>query len=119
MNFVLKPNTVLSVARDHEQQQWHVMAQDITTPLASFNDPQAACAWAIARARSVQGRVVVEEMTTPSTPRFDANAAYKYSIPVMLSDESGVQSATVRLPDRKPMARSSRSKNIRANDRPA
>ena len=117
MNFVLKPNTVLSVVRGHDPQQWHVTAQDMANPLASFNDPQAACAWAIARARSVQGRVLVEEMTTPSPPQFDANAGFKYSIPVMLCDECGGQGTTARVPDRKPMASSPRS-NTRENERP-
>ena len=110
MNFVLKPNAVLSVARGHDQQQWHVTTQDLTKPLASFNDAQAACAWAIARARPVQGRVLVEEMTGASLPRFDPDAAFKYSIPVMLCGEREAQRTDARAPDRKSIATSTTAK---------
>jgi len=48
MEHLLKPNVVLSVVRS-SQQEWHVMAEDVSEPLASFADPQAACAWAIER----------------------------------------------------------------------
>jgi hypothetical protein len=44
-----------------QNNQWHVTAQDFRQPLASFDSPHEACAWAIARAIPKQGRVFVEE----------------------------------------------------------
>jgi hypothetical protein len=82
MEQVLKPNVVLSVVRSN-QQEWHVMAEDISEPLASFTDPQAACAWAVERATPLNGRVLVEEITAPGAA---ANREVKYSIPVSSSD---------------------------------
>jgi hypothetical protein len=44
-----------------QNNQWHVTAQDLRQPLASFASPHEACAWAIARAKPKQCRVFVEK----------------------------------------------------------
>lgn len=44
-----------------QNNQWHVTAQDLRQPLASFDSPHDACAWAIARAKPRRCRVFVEE----------------------------------------------------------
>ncbi len=44
-----------------QDNQWHVTADDFHQPLASFDSPHDACAWAIARAKPKQCRVFVEE----------------------------------------------------------
>ena len=44
-----------------QNNQWHVTAQDLRQPLASFDSPHEARAWAIARAKPKQCRVFVEE----------------------------------------------------------
>jgi hypothetical protein len=90
MEHALKPNVVLSVVRSN-QQEWCVMAEDVSEPLASFADPQAACAWAIERATPLNGRVLVEEITTPGG---NANGEFKYSIPVSSSDSGSRRPAT-------------------------
>ena len=63
MEHGLKPNVVLSVVRSN-QQEWCVMAEDVNEPLASFADPQAACAWAIERATPLNGQVLVDRKST-------------------------------------------------------
>ena len=90
MEHLLKPNVVLSVVRS-SQQEWHVMAEDVSEPLASFADPQAACAWAVERAAPLNGRVLVEEITGPGAA---ADPEFKYSIPVSSSDTSWRRPAT-------------------------
>jgi hypothetical protein len=76
---------VLSVAPG-QNNQWHVTALDSTDPLASFDDPQTACAWAVALAKPKQGRVVVEELapsdTTSARDLRNPPEAFKFSIPV-------------------------------------
>ncbi|MEO7725675.1 MAG: hypothetical protein ABIS45_00295 [Burkholderiales bacterium] len=52
---------VFSVACD-KNEQWHVTTQEFAKPLASFNDPRAACAWAIRRAKPVHGQVLIGEI---------------------------------------------------------
>ena len=95
MEHALKPNVVLSVVRSN-QQEWCVMAEDVNEPLASFADPQAACAWAIERATPLNGQVLVEEITTPGG---NANREFKYSIPVSSSDTSWRRPATSISPE--------------------
>lgn len=90
MEHVLKPNVVLSVVRSN-QQEWHVMAEDVSEPLASFADPQAACAWAVERATPLNGRVLVEEITAAGAA---ANPEFKYSIPVSASESGWRRPAT-------------------------
>jgi hypothetical protein len=90
MEHALKPNVVLSVVRSN-QQEWCVMAEDVNEPLASFADPQAACAWAIERATPLNGRVLVEEITGPGAA---ANPEFKYSIPVSASDSGSRRPST-------------------------
>lgn len=60
MNFDQKSNLDFRVLRG-KNNQWHVTAQDFRQPLASFDTPHEACAWAIARAKAKRGRVFVEE----------------------------------------------------------
>jgi len=95
MEHLLKPNVVLSVVRS-SQQEWHVMAEDVSEPLASFADPQAACAWAVERAAPLNGRVLVEEITGPGAA---ADPEFKYSIPVSSSDTGWRRPATRILPE--------------------
>jgi len=44
-----------------QNNQWQVTAQNFRQPLASFDSPHDACAWAIARAKPNRCRVFVEE----------------------------------------------------------
>jgi hypothetical protein len=61
MDFGQASNFVLNVMRG-EDQAWHVVAQDIHQPLASFDNPHSACAWAIAHAKPKCGSVVMEKI---------------------------------------------------------
>ena len=60
MKFDQESNLDFRVSRG-QNNQWHVTAHDLRQPLASFDSPHEACAWAIERARPKQGRVFVEE----------------------------------------------------------
>ena len=61
MNSIPDRNADLSVLHGQDEQ-WHVTSQDISKPLASFDNPQAACAWAIERAKPMRSRIFVEEI---------------------------------------------------------
>lgn len=54
-------NSVLTVLRGHNDR-WHVVADDLRQPLATFERPHDACAWAIARAKSRRARIFVENI---------------------------------------------------------
>ncbi len=54
-------NLVLKVLRAHDNR-WLVIADDPRQPLATFEGPRDACAWAIARAKSKRGRIFVEHI---------------------------------------------------------
>jgi hypothetical protein len=45
-----------------QDEQWHVTSENSSQPLASFDDPKSACAWAIQRAKPNQGRVLFDEI---------------------------------------------------------
>ena len=80
---------VLSVIRGNNNQ-WPVTAQDFHETLASFDNPQAACAWAIARAKPERGRVFVEELTPDSAASardsIPSPDRFKFSIPLTWTD---------------------------------
>ena len=54
-------NLVLTVLRGHNDR-WHVVVDDLRQPLATFERPHDACAWAIARAKSKRARIFVENI---------------------------------------------------------
>ena len=89
MDFDTEGNFVLSVSLG-ENNQWHVSARDVSRPLASFDEPQAACAWAIAVAKPRRGKVLVEELAASypgSTHALtSATEKFKFSIPVTWTD---------------------------------
>ena len=88
MDFDPKGNLILSVSLG-QNKQWYVSAQDLSHPLASFDNPQAACAWAIAVAKPKRGKVLVEELTSPPASPHDfrnAPETFKFSIPVAWTD---------------------------------
>ena len=96
-------NPVLSVSRG-QNAQWHVIAQGLDHPLASFEDAQEACAWAIAVAKAKQGKVLVEERTarTPAAQNNGANPseAFKFSIPVTLTGSQDLRFKSSRSANR-------------------
>jgi hypothetical protein len=59
MDFDRESNVDFRVLRG-QNNQWHVTEQDLRQPVASFDSPHEACAWAIARAKPKRGRVFVE-----------------------------------------------------------
>lgn len=71
MEFKQENNFVLSVLLGKDKQ-WHVIAQDFRQPLASFDNPQSACGWAIARAKPKRGSVMVEEIPVAWTDSSDS-----------------------------------------------
>jgi hypothetical protein len=91
MDIEQESDFILSVSRG-QNQQWHVSVQEVQQPLATFNTPQAACAWAIARAKPRRGRVLVEELETDDAGYADAalktTGSFKFSIPVAWTDNS-------------------------------
>ncbi len=52
---------VLRVLRGHNNR-WHVIVDDFRQPLATFEGPHDACAWAIARAKDECGKIFVENI---------------------------------------------------------
>jgi hypothetical protein len=62
MDFNQESNLVLRVLRGHNNR-WHVIVDDFRQPLATFEGPHDACAWAIARAKSTRGKVFVENIS--------------------------------------------------------
>ena len=84
-------NVVLSVSPGKDQQ-WQVTAEDLKQPLASFDSPQAACAWAIAQAKRQGGKVLIEELEASASASLQVGMntppKFKYSIPVVWT-ESG------------------------------
>lgn len=54
-------NLVLTVIRGHNDR-WHVVVDDLRQPLATFERPHDACAWAIARAKRKRARIFVENI---------------------------------------------------------
>jgi len=98
MDMEQESDFILSVSRG-ENQQWQVSVQDLKQPLATFNTPQAACAWAIARAKPKRGRVLVEELATDDLCYVDAalktTGTFKFSIPVAWTDSTN---STARFP---------------------
>jgi hypothetical protein len=91
MDFYHEINVVLSESPGKDKQ-WQVTAEDFKQPLASFDNPQAACAWAIAQAKFQGGKVLIEELETITSASVheDMNTPpmSKYSIPVVWT-ESG------------------------------
>lgn len=61
MDFNQDSNLVLTVLRGHNDR-WHVVVDDLRQPLATFERPHDACAWAIARAKSKRARIFVENI---------------------------------------------------------
>jgi hypothetical protein len=61
MDFDQESHFVLNVMLG-EDKAWHVVMQDVHQPLASFDNPHSACAWAIAHAKPKCGRVVMEKI---------------------------------------------------------
>jgi hypothetical protein len=61
VNSIPDRDVVLNVLRG-QNGQWHVTVQGFSQPLASFQNLQAACAWAIDHARPTRGRVFVNEI---------------------------------------------------------
>jgi hypothetical protein len=61
MNSIQDRDTVLSVLRG-QNEQWHVTTPKASKPLASFNNPQAACAWAIDRSKPMGSKIFVDEI---------------------------------------------------------
>ena len=61
MNSIPDCDVVLSVL-DGQNEQWHVTAQEASKPLASFDNPLAACAWAIERAKPMGSRIFDNEV---------------------------------------------------------
>ncbi len=61
MDFNQNGNLVLTVLRGHNDR-WHVVVDDLRQPLATFERPHDACAWAIARAKSKRARIFVENI---------------------------------------------------------
>ena len=59
MNLEQQSDLVLSVFRG-QNDRWHVIVDEFQRPLASFDCPHDACAWAIARAKDARGKVFVE-----------------------------------------------------------
>ena len=101
MDFSADGDFVLSVSLG-QSNQWHVSARDVSHPLASFDEPQAACAWAIAVARPKRGKVLVEELaaSSPATSHSlrSASEAFKFSIPVASTDSRNLRFESARLP---------------------
>jgi hypothetical protein len=58
MDFGQESDLVLNVSRGQDSR-WHVIVDDFHQPLASFDSPHDACAWAIARAIGKRGKVFV------------------------------------------------------------
>jgi hypothetical protein len=54
-------NPVLTVLRG-QNDRWHVVLDDYRRPLATFDGPHDACAWAIARAKDKRARIFVENI---------------------------------------------------------
>ena len=61
MDSVEESDVVLSVTLG-QHEQWNVTTQEFPHPLASFSNPQAACAWAIQRAKPKRSRVLIGEI---------------------------------------------------------
>ena len=85
MNSHTENNLVLSVWLG-QNKQWHVSARDFSLPLASFDNPQVACAWAIAVARAKHAKVLIEEPRVSSSglsrSAMNSSESFKFSIPV-------------------------------------
>jgi hypothetical protein len=87
MDFDSKSNLVLSVSPGHHQQ-WHVAEPGICPPLATFDTPQAACAWALDYAKPKGGRVVVEKWVAAESGAVIGSATAAeviFSIPVSVT----------------------------------
>ena len=84
MDFHYNTDFILSVVR-MQDQKWDVRSQGQT--LATFDNPQSACAWAIAYVKPNLGRVLIEEYATSNStsPAENTVAAFKYSIPVLVT----------------------------------
>ena len=68
---------------------WDVMESPARKPLASFANPQDACAWAIEMARAKDARVVVEQIKSRAGIASGAKSASPdFPIPVMLDNDS-------------------------------
>ena len=61
MDLNQESNPVLTVLRGHNDR-WHVVVDNFRQPLATFERPHDACAWAIARAKSKRARIFVENI---------------------------------------------------------
>ncbi len=87
MDFDSQGALVLSVSLG-QNKKWHVSLLDFSQPLASFDNPQAACVWAIAVAKPKRGKVLVEELAAPlpASPHGNAPETFKFSIPVVWTD---------------------------------
>jgi hypothetical protein len=58
MASIRESDVVLSVELGQDKQ-WHVTTQEIPQPLASFDNPQSACAWALWSVQPKRGKVLV------------------------------------------------------------
>jgi hypothetical protein len=87
----LDQEVVFSVSHGQDRR-WHVTTQDSPQPLVSFDDPQAACAWAIERAKPRRGKVFVEKRATATAnslrDRVPAPDLFEYWIPVIWTDSA-------------------------------
>lgn len=61
MDFNQESNLILRVLRG-DDNRWHVIGDDFRQPLATFEGPHDACAWAITRAKSKRGNIFVENI---------------------------------------------------------
>jgi hypothetical protein len=75
MMSIKERDAVLNVIVGHDAQ-WHVTSEHSLQPLASFDDPQSACAWAIQRVKPVQGRVAVDGI--PIAIRFEPDGQFRF-----------------------------------------
>ena len=99
MDFKTEGNLVLSVSLG-QNKQWEVSSQESSRPLASFDKPQGACAWAIAFAKPRRGQVLVEQVAASSAASShavrSAPQTFKFSIPVTWTDSRDLRFKSAR-----------------------
>ena len=54
------PQEVLNVVKGMDHR-WYVLINELDAPIAFFDTPHEACAWAIAHAKPKRGRVFLEK----------------------------------------------------------
>ena len=58
----IRENDVVLSVELGQDKLWHVTTQEIPQPLASFDSPQSACAWALWRVKPKRGKVFIGEI---------------------------------------------------------